>query len=100
MTLMERKLTKLKKHPAATLRHDKYEKYIADFREEFPLHDVPINLKHNTQGANVTDLSYRLDNYIAALMAMPIRPSLDQGSMGTTRLRLAQKKYLKLYLKV
>jgi|TARA_S200002703_G_C3799984_1_gene247188 hypothetical protein len=69
---------------------EKYEKYVRQFKDEFPTINDPLEFKHNQQGANVTDLNYRLDNYIVTLLSMPVRSSLDKGAIGTTRLRLAR----------
>ena len=67
-----------------------YQNYKNKFMAAFPSDDTEISLRHNMTNPNVTSLSYRLDNYIVALMNMPARPSIDKGAMGTTRLRLAK----------
>lgn len=68
----------------------RYKAYIKDFDSEFPKSGRTLQFIHNMQGANVTKLDYRLDNYIAALAEMPAKPLVDQGAIATTRLRAAR----------
>ena len=69
---------------------EKYDKYVEDFRSEFPQLNTPLKFRHNQKDANVLGLNYRLDNYIVTLLSMPVRSSLDKGAIGTTRVRLAR----------
>ena len=66
-----------------------YQAYIADFREQFPLPPMLV-LRHNVPNANVLDLNYNVDKYQSVLLNLPVRPSLDEGYIGTSRLRIAK----------
>ena len=46
---------------------------------------LDLLLKHNTPNPNVVSLDYQMDNYIASLVGLSIRPELDKQLIGTTR---------------
>jgi transposase-like protein len=49
---------------------------------------LDILLKHNIPNPNVVSLDYQMDNYIASLYGLSIRPELDKQLIGTTRIAL------------
>jgi len=69
----------------------RYAAYKDAFLSKFKKDLGVLNFRHNIEDPNVISLNYSIDNYIAALYAMPVTPRLDKNDLGGSRIAITRE---------